>query len=101
LWITGDAFWFLANQAKLKDAYAVSMACIRWFPFRATPSFDDDGGVVKWFGTNTDIEDRKRAKCLLAGEDLVLEMTAKGSSLESSKLHAELLNPPNAGGQRH
>src|SRR6202790_1046151 len=34
----------------------------RWFLFRATPSFDRDGGVVKWFGTNTDIEDRKRAE---------------------------------------
>src|SRR5713226_9779928 len=55
----------------------------RWFLFRATPSFDNEGRVVKWFGTNTDIEDRKRAECLLAGENLVLEMTAKGNSLES------------------
>src|SRR5580693_8193286 len=54
----------------------------RWFLFRATPSFDNDGLVVKWFGTNTDIEDRKRAERLLAGENLVLEMTAKGTSLE-------------------
>src|SRR5713226_10577711 len=55
----------------------------RWFLFRATPSFDKDGRVVKWFGTNTDIEDRKRAEFLLAGENLVLQMTAKGNSLES------------------
>jgi len=55
----------------------------RWFLFRATPSFDNDGRVVKWFGTNTDIEDRKRAESLLAGENLVLEMTAKGKPLES------------------
>jgi PAS domain S-box-containing protein len=55
----------------------------RWFLFRATPSFDNDGKVVKWFGTNTDIEDRKRAECLLAGENHVLEMTAQGNSLES------------------
>jgi formate hydrogenlyase transcriptional activator len=55
----------------------------RWFLFRATPSFDNDGRVAKWFGTNTDIEDRKRAESLLAGENLVLEMTAKGNSLES------------------
>jgi formate hydrogenlyase transcriptional activator len=55
----------------------------RWFLFRATPSFDYDGRVVKWFGTNTDIEDRKRAESLLAGENLVLEMTAKGKPLES------------------
>src|ERR1700732_2577465 len=55
----------------------------RWFLFRATPSFNNHGRVVKWFGTNTDIEDRKRAECLLAGENLDLEMTAKGNSLES------------------
>src|SRR6266851_2984664 len=55
----------------------------RWFLFRATPSFDNDGRVVRWFGTNTDIEDRKRAELLLAGENHVLEMTAKGSSLQS------------------
>jgi PAS domain-containing protein len=34
----------------------------RWFLFRTTPSFDDEGAVVAWFGTNTDIEDRKRAE---------------------------------------
>src|SRR5258708_7850390 len=55
----------------------------RWFLFRATPSFDNDGRLVKWFGTNTDIEDRKRAECLLAGENQVTEVTAKGKSLES------------------
>src|SRR6201981_1776091 len=27
----------------------------RWFLFRAIPFFDDNGGIVKWFGTNTDI----------------------------------------------
>jgi len=54
----------------------------RWFLFRATPSFDSDARIVKWFGTNTDIEDRKRAECLLAGENHVLEMTAQGNSLE-------------------
>jgi PAS domain S-box-containing protein len=55
----------------------------RWFLFRAMPSFDNDGRIVKWFGTNTDIEERKRAEALLGGENLVLEMTAKGNSLES------------------
>jgi PAS domain S-box-containing protein len=34
----------------------------RWFLLRATPSFDEDGRVVKWYGTNTDIEERKRAE---------------------------------------
>jgi len=33
-----------------------------WFLFRATPSLDKNGRVVKWYGTNTDIEERKRAE---------------------------------------
>jgi PAS domain S-box-containing protein len=34
----------------------------RWFLFRASPLRDDTGTIVKWFGVNTDIEDRKRAE---------------------------------------
>jgi formate hydrogenlyase transcriptional activator len=34
----------------------------RWFLFRASPFRDESGNIVKWFGTNTDIEDRKRAE---------------------------------------
>jgi PAS domain S-box-containing protein len=34
----------------------------RWFLFRASPLRDDTGNIVKWFGVNTDIEDRKRAE---------------------------------------
>ncbi len=34
----------------------------RWFLVRAKPLTDADGVVVKWYGTNTDIEDRKRAE---------------------------------------
>src|SRR5262249_18141334 len=34
----------------------------RWFLFRATPLHDDTGAIVKWYGVNTDIEDRKRAE---------------------------------------
>ena len=33
----------------------------RWFLFRANPLRDDGGTVVKWYGVNTDIEDRKQA----------------------------------------
>jgi formate hydrogenlyase transcriptional activator len=34
----------------------------RWFSIRAVPRLDADGNVVNWFGSNTDIEDRKRAE---------------------------------------
>ena len=33
----------------------------RWFKTRAIPFRDDAGQVVKWFGSNTDIDDYKRA----------------------------------------
>ena len=32
----------------------------RWFLFRAEPLRDERGNIVKWYGTYTDIEDRKR-----------------------------------------
>jgi hypothetical protein len=34
----------------------------RWFLFRADPLRDEAGAIVKWYGTNTDIDDRKRAE---------------------------------------
>jgi formate hydrogenlyase transcriptional activator len=34
----------------------------RWFLFRAEPLRDEQGDVVNWYGTNTDIEDRKQAE---------------------------------------
>src|SRR6202035_3986401 len=46
----------------------------RWFLFRATPSPDDDGAVVRWFGTNTDIEDRKRAEEARTSNELSLRL---------------------------
>lgn len=33
----------------------------RWFLVRAEPLRDERGAIVKWYGTSTDIEDRKRA----------------------------------------
>jgi PAS domain S-box-containing protein len=34
----------------------------RWFLIRTVPLFDEQGQIVKWYGTSTDIEDRKRAE---------------------------------------
>lgn len=43
----------------------------RWFLFRYAPLLDDAGRVLKWYGSNIDIEARKRAeKALLASEQL-------------------------------
>src|ERR1700693_3347849 len=53
----------------------------RWFLFRVEPVRDNHGGIFKWYGANTDIEDRKRAEALLAAEKRTLEMNASGASL--------------------
>jgi PAS domain S-box-containing protein len=39
----------------------------RWFLFRAVPFRDEAGAIVRWYGTNTDIEDLKRAERELRG----------------------------------
>jgi len=39
-----------ARLRRFDDAY-------RWFLFRANPLRDESGKIVKWYGTNVDIED--------------------------------------------
>lgn len=34
----------------------------RWFLIRAEPFRDESGKIIRWFGTSTDIDDRKRAE---------------------------------------
>jgi PAS domain S-box-containing protein len=53
----------------------------RWFLFRAEPLRDDLGDITRWYGANTDIEDRKRAEALLAEEKRIVEMIASGARL--------------------
>ena len=43
----------------------------RWFLFRCEPRRDDSGAVVGWYGTNTDIEDRKHAEYELQRSRLI------------------------------
>ena len=73
------------------------------------------GNIVKWYGTGFEIEDRKRAEMLLAGEKRLLEMIARGDSralildalcrlveeLASGSLSSILLLDPNANRLRH
>ena len=71
---TGQPF---ENEARHRDAHGN----YRWLLARAVPLRDEYGNVLKWYGALTDIEDRKRAEALLAGEKRILEMVAKGDSL--------------------
>jgi PAS domain S-box-containing protein len=46
------------NEARYHDANGE----YRWFLVRAVPLRDEHGNVLKWYGTLTDIEDRKRSE---------------------------------------
>ncbi|MEO5764799.1 MAG: PAS domain-containing protein [Casimicrobiaceae bacterium] len=53
----------------------------RWYLVRAVP-FRDDGGVLRWIGTNTDVDDKKRSERQLSLlnarlEERVAERTAE------------------------
>jgi PAS domain S-box-containing protein len=53
----------------------------RWFHTRGFPLRDTEGRIVLWYLLHTDIDDRKRAEALLAGEKRLLEMVAGGHSV--------------------
>jgi PAS domain S-box-containing protein len=55
----------------------------RWFLVHYKPLLDEQGRIVRWYVAAFDIEDRKRAEALLAGEKRLLEMVAGGSALAS------------------
>ena len=55
----------------------------RWFLVRYKPLLDEQGRIVRWYVAAFDIEDRKRAEALLAGEKQLLELVAGGNTLTS------------------
>jgi PAS domain S-box-containing protein len=67
----------LKTEARLRNAGGE----FRWFSVCAMPLRDARGNIVKWYGTNTDIGDRKRAEGLVAGEKRLLEMVARSDAL--------------------
>jgi PAS domain S-box-containing protein len=53
----------------------------RWFHMRGFPLRDTHGRIVLWYALETDIDDRRRAESLLAGERHLLQMVAAGGPL--------------------
>jgi PAS domain S-box-containing protein len=52
----------------------------RWFLFRVNPLRDDAGNIVKWYGVNTDIHDRKLAEERLRRSEAFLAEAQRLSS---------------------
>jgi PAS domain S-box-containing protein len=58
----------------------------RWHLARALPIRDTDGQIVRWIGTNTDIEDQKTAAGALATLNATLEHRVAEQSAERDRL---------------
>ena len=53
----------------------------RWFLIRYNPLLDENGNVIRWYATATDIDDRKRAQDRLQNETVALREEIVRSSM--------------------
>jgi len=84
----GEPFEKEARLRRADGAY-------RWFLLRAVPLRDERGRVVKWYGTTTDIEDRKRAEeALLEAQDKLAHVTRTQAMGELAAAIAHEVNQP-------
>jgi PAS domain S-box-containing protein len=67
------------HEARIRGADGV----YRWFLNRSAPLLDERGSIVKWYGTNTDIEDRKQAEDALHRSEAYLSEAQKLSQTGS------------------
>ena len=67
----------------------------RWFLFQALPLRDESGNIVKWYGSSTDIEDRKQAESALHAAQSALAHASRVAMLgEISATIAHEVNQP-------
>src|SRR5207245_1905097 len=65
----------IEQRARRKDGQ------YRWFLIRYNPFRDEQGCLVRWYATGTDIEERKQAEERVRKEDLALREEIEHSSL--------------------
>jgi PAS domain S-box-containing protein len=63
----------------------------RWFLTRVNPVRDSDGRVVRWFGTNTDVDRVKRIEAALQDEGRILELLNQTGAKLASELDLQTL----------
>jgi len=77
----------------------------RWFLFRASPLHDETGAIVKWYGTNTDIDDLKQGETFIrdseqrfrtifdeAGTGITLLDLAVGEPIQNNRALQKMLD---------
>ncbi|MCX5543757.1 PAS domain S-box protein [Paraburkholderia sp. CNPSo 3076] len=71
---SGEPYDFESRHRRADGVY-------QWFRVQGFPLQDKEGRIALWYFLQTDIDDRKRAEALLAGEKRLLEMVAVGLPL--------------------
>ena len=59
----------------------------RWFLIRSVPLRDENGNIVKWYGTNTDIDDRKQVEEIRTAQARQAAVRADVSAALSKSAH--------------
>jgi formate hydrogenlyase transcriptional activator len=59
----------------------------RWFLISAEPFHDEAGRIARWYGTSTDIEDRKQAEDKLRQENAALKRAEEKIRGQEAELH--------------
>jgi PAS domain S-box-containing protein len=70
-----------------EDTFPLRSKCgeYRWFLSRALPIFDDDGKVVRWFGSHTDVTEQRELEKALRQRRDELERTIVDQNAELSR----------------
>jgi formate hydrogenlyase transcriptional activator len=75
----------IEQRARRKDGQ------FRWFLIRYNPLRDDQGHVIRWYATGTDIEDRKQAEERMRNENLALR-----EEIDRASMFEEIVGSSNA-----
>ena len=68
-WTSGGRSWLLEQGGEIEARLRRHDGVYRWFLIRVEPLHDESGEIVKWYGTNTDIDDLKQTEAKLREDE--------------------------------
>jgi formate hydrogenlyase transcriptional activator len=79
-----------------QERHRMATGIYRWFLSRGLPLRDENGKIVRWFGSNTDIDDQKKSEVALRQSEqrwrAIFENSCVGVTLLDASLHYVTVN---------